>query len=251
MLRKFFVLTSVSALGGLVSAAAVFGCSETSDAPAVSDAGTADSSNTKEAGKPPTGGDNEPVEQLCYNEDPIDVTNVPYKPARIQPGACTPNVFDVMRDVFGATGGNVTYDEIKKEIATNESAQCADCVFGNDGDTWAPIVSHGDGNFTENLGGCFEVLSGKTECGKAIQQWMDCVQTACAACGSVRSEYDACTTAVQESACIEATQAAATSCGTATVNTYIRACFNELYVNNVGGTIQRLCVAGPKDAGTD
>lgn len=247
MFKKLFALASVSALGGLISAAGMVGCSETASTP-VSDAGSADSATGKDAAKP-ANGDDEADQDLCYKTDPVDVSAVAYKPARFQLGSCTRNVFDVLEDEILATGGTLSPAALKEAIAAKESATCAQCVFGEDGDSWAPIVSSGGGDFTLNFGGCFEALSGKTACGKAVQQWMACLNTTCSSC-KVQAERQSCFNDAQQSACSDSTSIVLATCG-AGINTYLSSCFDERYVTDVGGTIEQLCVNAPKDAGTD
>jgi hypothetical protein len=245
MLRKLFALASISVFGCVVSATGMFGCSETANTPA-SDAGSADSADGKDSGKP---GEDEPDEKLCYSQDPIDVSTVLYKPARFQLGSCSRDVFDVIEDEILAKGGTLGPADLKEAIAAKESAACAECVVADDGDTWAPIVSSADGNSVLNLGGCFEAMSGRAACGKAVQQWMACLSTACSSCQD-QTEYQSCTNDVQQSACIDSTSVVVATCGEG-INSYLESCFNKRYVTNVGGTIQQLCVNAPKDAGSD
>ncbi len=247
MLRKLFALASISVFGCAVSATGMFGCAETANT-SPSDAGSADGADGKDSGKPATG-ENEPDEKLCYSQDPIDVSTVVYKPARFQLGSCSRDVFDLIEDEIVAKGGTLDPADLKEAIAAKESAACAECVFADDGDTWAPIVSSADGNFVLNVGGCFEAMTGKAACGKAVQQWMACLGTACSSCQS-QPEYQSCTDDVQQSACNDATEHLVATCGGG-INTYLNSCFNQRYVINVGGTIQQLCVNAPKDAGSD
>jgi hypothetical protein len=209
MIRKLFALASVSALAGLVSAMGAAGCAETTVQPGPSDdAGT--DAKTKADARAPVGDDEEPVVEQCYKDDAIDVSTYPYKPARVQAGSCTPAVFDVIKDVLEAGGGSASLSEVRDAIATKESATCVECVFAEDDDTWAPFVTSGE-TTVHNIGGCFEMLSGKASCGKAVQQWNKCLGKACEKCEG--AEGKECTQAVQTTACKDSTDNILKECG--------------------------------------
>ncbi|MDF2698065.1 MAG: hypothetical protein K0S65_6448, partial [Labilithrix sp.] len=200
--------------------------------------------DTKDGGKR----GEEVVEPTCYKDDPIDVRTVAYKPARIQTGSCTDKVFPVLKGVFAASNGNIGVADIKNALTTQESAACAACVVGEDGDTWAPLVVSKDGTVIPNYGGCFEVLSEKASCGKAMQQLMACLGTVCAACTDV-DDGQACVDGAVDSACEASTQDVRSTCG-AGVNTYLDMCLvgglPNTYGRSIGGSVQYLCVAPPK-----
>ncbi len=250
MVRKLWALASVSALAGLMSAVGAAGCSETTVQQGPSDDGGTDA-KTKADAKGRVGDDEEPAVESCYKDDPIDVSTSPYKPARVQPGSCTAAVFDVIKDALAAGGGQTTFSALKDAISAEESAKCAECVFAEDGDEWAPIVTSGETIVAQNFGGCFEMLTGKASCGKAVQQWNGCLTKACEKCED--AERKTCPQDVQKTACKDSTDELIKECG-ANINTYLKSCFAPKYVISVGGSIQELCVASDstiKDGGTD
>jgi len=251
MQKQLFALTTIATFAALTSATAVTGCSDAGIATS-SDGGASDSS-TRDARKPPATDDepDEPDEVLCYKADPIDVSSIGYKPARHRPGSCTGEVFKVIKDLLTANNGSVSYLVLKDELAKSESAECAECVFGDDGDAWAPVVSVNDTSYVQNRGGGFEALTGDSSCGEAAQKFFGCLDTACKDCGNA-NERSSCRSDVQTSACREPTQAMLASCGgSGKVNELFRECQAAKYVISMGATIQHLCVAPAKDAGVE
>jgi len=243
MVKKLFALASVSALTGLAAATGAAGCtSETSEATPVQDAGTTDAKKT------PTLASDDGGEQLCYDTDPYDATTIPYKKARALPGSCSANIRTVLGTLF-FENPQMTPDELKERLASQESQACADCaVAPDDGDSWAPIVWDGI-HLIQNLGGCLEVLSGKEECGRAYTQWNGCLNVVCGKC-TTQNEALECLQNVQTTACSDATKALITACGD-DVNSYIDACAPAGKPSAYEAII-KLCGGGPDlDAGSD
>ncbi|MBX3264682.1 MAG: hypothetical protein KIS78_11875 [Labilithrix sp.] len=244
MIKKVFALASVTALTGLVVAVAAAGCTNEEVAPSVDDGGTVD------VKRPPTqpiddGGD--PEDDKCYAETAVDVSGVKYQAPRIQPGACTDGVFKVIDDLVAAKN-DATFADLKAAIAAEESTPCAECVFGEDGDTWAPVVESAGKVIALNGGGCVAIVSDKEDCGKAYYQWDLCLGTACKDCSG--SEGADCYREAQATACKGASDALLGACGN-DVNTYINACFKSGEIT-VKGPIREQCVkGGEKDASTD
>jgi hypothetical protein len=249
MVRMLIALASISAIAGPLCAVGVAACSDSTVSP-MSEDGAANGST--DGGKPPRT-DEGPGEVYCFSDDPVDVRRTPYKPARIKPGSCSENVISIVGELLATNDGTLTASKIADAVSTQESAACAECIVGEDGDTWAPLVAANDGTFTENVGGCLEVLSGEVACGKAIQQFTACLATACSTCTD-DADRQYCVNSAQASACKDAQKALIMGCG-AGVNSYIGSCFTGTYINDVGasvsGTIRELCVAPAKDAGMD
>ncbi len=247
MVKKLFALASVTALAGLVSAVAVAGCSSDSNdaGPGSPDAST---DAPKEAKPPVEAGPDE--DTSCYKDDPVDTSDVAYKPARIQAGKCSADVIKKIDDLIKANQ-NASFDDLKAELVSKESQGCADCVFGlESGDKWAPILTNDDGSKVVDIngGGCVEALSGKTECGKAFQEWSACLDTACADCAD--ADQSQCAKDVQQSACSKQTDELGAKCGN-NVNAFLQGCFKS-GEPSIYGPIRALCVgSGAKDGGND
>ncbi|MBX3205660.1 MAG: hypothetical protein KF764_11375 [Labilithrix sp.] len=245
MMKKAFALASVTALTGLVVAVAPAGCTPDEAAPTDDGGGVAD------VKRPPPSqiGDDEddPGGEKCYAEKALDVSGVKYQAPRIRPGACTEGVLKVIDDLV-AGNKNATFQDLKAAIVAEESTSCAECVFGEDGDTWAPVVESAGKIVAVNGGGCVAIVSAKDDCGKAYYQWDECLGTACKDCSG--SDRSVCLEAVQSTACKGASDALLGACGK-DVNAYINACFKPGEIA-VKGPIREQCVKGSeKDASTD
>ncbi|HVJ93141.1 MAG TPA: hypothetical protein VM580_25245 [Labilithrix sp.] len=244
MVKKLFALASVTALTGLVSMATVAGCSSTTTEETTLDAG-ADAKTQKDSA--PIGDDEEPTEQLCYKEDPFDASVFKYQPPRLQQGACGDSVLDV---ISGYVSGNenATFTGLRDAIKNSADAggqDCADCVFANDGDTWAPLVLEGNKVVAVNTGACVGLVSGKEACGRAFFQWDICLGEVCAECAD-QSEARSCYSAVQDTACKAASDELLKECGPE-INTFVDACFLDGDLTFTPA-VRTLCLE-PKDAG--
>ena len=116
-------------------------------------------------------------------------------------------------------------------------------------DRWAPIVVDGDEVTTINVGGCVDVVSGSAKCGKAFQQWDECVASVCEGCTNA-DDASLCNRVAENTACRQATEVVYIACGPNT-SSYVNACLKsgqpEIY-----GPIVKLCAGSgtAPDAGS-
>ena len=220
MVNKLFALASVTALAGLVSAVAVGGCSETVvENPVTPDSGT-DGGKVKGDAAPPDD-DDDTDEPLCYKEDPVDVSEVPYKAGNVVPGACKSTIEKTIKD-FIDNNKQGTWDDLKAEISSKESAACASCVFSKDTDAkWAPIVQVESGAASINVGGCIGVVSKSDACGEAAFKWDLCLNAVCKDC----EQGSTCGQDAQGTACKAASEEFGKECGN-NAQSYLNACGN-------------------------
>ncbi len=233
--NKLFALASVSALTGLLAATAAAGCTSETVADATIDASPPP--NAEEAG-----------DLRCYKDDPFDATAVPYKKARVIPGACSENVTKVLDPFFSSK--DVNLDQVQRALQTKESMDCSNCVFGSDGDSWGPFAISGD-RLIINIGGCIEVVSGSEACGRAFHQLDGCLSSVCKGCTS--EDRSLCQQHVEGTACNDASQALVTACGgQVNLSSYIRECIKSVKYD-IYGPILKLCVGSgtASDAGSD
>ncbi|GEM_PF-1505712 len=221
MVKKLFALASVTALGGLVAAVSAAGCTTTevitqsSEGPA--DAGRKDSGNRP---PPSTGDDEDPTDEdpvTCLTKDPIDVSELTYKPPRTPQSACPKDVGDVVSNYIN-TAAKPTWLGLRDEVAQKVSADCAACVFSNVKEPeWGPIVVDDNGAGTWNFGGCVQTVAQKeADCGKGMEQMNLCMELACESCDE--DDQDAMSECIQASIgakgpCGDVYGAAATACG--------------------------------------
>lgn len=247
MIKKAFALASITALTGMVVAIAAAGCSSNDAVTPVEDAGS-----EPDVRKPPPSGDDDDDDagdDKCYDEKALDVSGERYQPPRVQPGACTENVLQVIDELAAKQGA--TFDELKAAIVAKESATCAECVFGEDGDTWAPVIEKDGKAIAVNGGGCVGLVSEKADCGKAYYHWDLCVNVTCSQCTG--TEASSCVQEAQSTACESATAALVAACGgtEVEVNKHLSACFKPGEVT-VKGPIREQCIkGGEKDASTN
>ena len=235
--RNLFALSCVTAFASLVSAVGMVGCSSDTTSVASADAGSGEGGN--KGGVP--SGIGEP--DTCAKTEKVDVSGLPFKPPRVVPGACT----DEDRAFFSSTVRlKVSISQVE-QLVKQRNPECAACIFGADGDTWAPIVAMGSDEYVQNVGGCFAVVSGKTSCGKAFHAVNTCVETACGACSD--SEIQACTSAARDEggACNEPSNDYLVECGP-DPEAIARTCLIGTYA--VDGSILRQCGGAKADGGT-
>lgn len=235
--RNLFALACLTALAGLISAVGTVGCS--SDTTSVGSTPSAGSDAGSKGG--PSGSGSE--DDSCARKAAVDVSGLPFKPPRVVPGACT----DEDRAFFSASVGLNASISLVEQLMKQRNPECAACIFGTDGDTWAPIVAMGSDEYVQNVGGCFAVVSGKTSCGKAFHAVNTCVETACGACSD--SEIQACTSEARDEggACNEASNEYLVECGpdpAAIAST----CLIGTYA--VDGAILHQCGGAKADGGT-
>jgi hypothetical protein len=250
MFKKLIAFASLTALTGVFTSVAFVGCTtETETITSPPDA-------TDE--RPPRDGQVEEIDsgpQVCPTEDPIDVSGVTYKPARIDLGACTEeNVAEFVTWVKAERdkGTNLTFKLLRDHLVTI-SETCAGCAFapgGDDAETWAPLPIAEETaaglSILKNYGTCEQVVSESVECGKAIHQWTMCLDAACNDCGE--GEEQACGSEAQSGACAKPGDDMIAACGQG-VNDILGACRvqGQLFFESA---IRVQCV-GSGDAGTD
>ncbi len=204
MIKKVFALVSVSALAGMAASLAQTGCSDSPDplTPTdATDAGTATDARSERSNQPPAPGGDEPP---CFAVDPITMEPAPLKPLRLDPGKCTKeNSLDVLDALLTAAGdgGTLLFEEFRDGLEAQD-AECAKCVFAEDGDTTPPITVDSSGTFTLHTSSCVEVLS-SADCARAIVTASDCTKAACQKCS-----------ARDQRACSELVARPGSACGT-------------------------------------
>ncbi len=230
MVKRLFALAGVSALAGVVSAAASAGCSSADTAMTDGDSGASTPDGGKS--KPPVPGDDaepggSPPE--CTPTKTIDVSGVPYTTALAAEGACTGDEAKAIQEFLddAIAAGKTAFKQ--SEWAATVSAGCASCVFtAEDAPKWGPILN--DAKDAEvfggyNFGACVEIESGKEACGRAYHQFLLCQLQACTSKNCKDDEISDCLQdpKLQEEICKAAVDALATECGP-NVNTYVKAC---------------------------
>jgi len=238
--RSSLALVCVMALAGLVSAVGIAGCS--SDAEPAAPVADADAGGLSDGGTTTPGDAAKP--NTCPSTPTIDFSELPFKSPRVIPGACAD---DDLAFFFARVGATARLPEIEKQMKLR-NAECAACIFGAaDDDTWAPIIATADGEYMENVGGCFAVVSGNDACGKAYQATNRCVRTTCAACSE--SEAGGCSEEVRDEggACAEPFTEFLVECGP-DPSAITRTCVLErTYL--VEGSIVRQCGGAKPDGG--
>jgi hypothetical protein len=223
MLKKVFAFAGLTALTGVLTSAAVAGCTTETEI-VEGDSGTDARPDrvAPDVTEPP------PEPEVCPIGEEVDVSNVNYKPAAVDPGKCTEqHLTDVVAWVKDSS--QATFKDLRDKLIEID-ADCAACVFQPGGDgatTWSPLpISEETATsltILKNYGTCVEVHSGSEACGKAAHQWAMCLDVACNDCedGQVRE----CASAAQGEgeACGAASQALLAAC-TADVNKYLQAC---------------------------
>lgn len=136
------------------------------------------------------GGDATPGE-TCPVPGPIDPTVLAWKPPTPpQEGKCQADDIAAMRD-FLVKEPNATNEEFLAFVK-NRDAICAECVFSDaDLQTWPPAPVRAGKVVTFNIGACYAVVTGRQQCGQAIQNAWDCEFEACALCTSA-TELETC-----------------------------------------------------------
>jgi hypothetical protein len=247
MVNKLFALASVSALSGVVVAASASGCSSTQVITEQVDSG--------HDARAAIGDNEEPVAPQCMVDQVLDATSVPYLPARVEPGSCTLQVIKTLEDLVANKPDGLPFSDVKKAIQGYDPTygpKCAACVFAAATDHWAPIVEDGS-NVIVNTGGCMEVVSGNTACGKAWQQFDTCTNYGCQNCSSDADKQN-CYGAVGAPGgpCEAATTAVKSACGSNLVN-YVNTCYPDGELT-IAGPIKKQCIEGTptaSDAGQD
>ncbi len=213
MIKKVFALVSASALAAMVTSLAQTGCSDSSDPLTATDAGTATDARSERSNQPPDLGAKEPPP--CYSDNPVQVEPASLKPLRLEPGKCTKeNSLDVL-DALVAAKLQVSFEELHDAIRDRD-AECAKCIFAEDGESRPPVVVDGSGAVVANLPvsdlSCIEAVT-SADCARASMTYLNCVDKACQSCSP--SNRQDCSKAVgePESACTTYWSTLLATCG--------------------------------------
>jgi hypothetical protein len=246
MMKKLFAVASVTALTGLVSSAAVFGCASEDPDPRLEQTPADGGTDTKPPKTPVDDGggdDAEPPPKGCVATKAINATQFPYAKAHTSAGACTADEARALSDFF-ATKVQANEKVVVSEWAKTVSQQCGACVFSDGtGDQWTPIIVKNDALLRVNRGGCIELQSGKEACGQDYQRVTECRLAACGEC-QTDEEFSAClkdSNAIFSGPCKDAFDALTSSCGSS-LTTAENACRGTAWTFE--GPIEAQCVTG-------
>ncbi|MBX3189777.1 MAG: hypothetical protein KF819_22320 [Labilithrix sp.] len=191
-MRRLAAVATLAALFFAVAGVTLAGCSDdyrTGEVPAQDAA--------REA-RPTPAEDAEP--SACPSTTPVDASKLPWKAATPpQSDKCQLDHITRMKE-FLAAEPNATNEEFQTFVKNLDTA-CHDCVFSPaEGATWPPIPVSGGKVVTLNIGACYALVSGKDDCGKAVQNTFDCEFEACAECTST-GELESCRAKSRSGAC--------------------------------------------------
>ena len=240
MVKKLFVLASVTALTGLMAAVAVSGCSSTNTVTdPVAETGPADAKVEAAVKK-----DAEPEDSSTTTTCPDmskAVTVADIGLTWVAPGApqsvCDQSNLDALKAVFAAGKGSAKYSDIEKSLG----ATCAACVFTPvKGARWGLIIKDGANIAGDNSQGSCNAQYSDNACGKASFEADACADLAC--------PQQECT---DQSACQKKAFAAKGPCATFAAG-YRSACTKDIgdVCDNFIKTIVASC-GGGGDAGLD
>ena len=251
MFNKIFALASVSALAGLVSAAAAAGCSSNEQGKAAAGAtpGTGADGGDKEGERPPRGNSSGSSggrsDEACMETRSIDMNRVPYARAKKVANACTNKEADDLATFFrnkAQNGQDISIAEWAKSVSDG----CASCVFSDGtGSEWSPILTKGDKLDDVNRGGCVEIQSGKEACGRAYQHVAECRLEACSNTCDTADGFTECLQDVQgifSGPCKGAYDALEQNCGKDTLAGYEAACKGNAFTFE--GPVRAQCING-------
>ncbi|MBX3206140.1 MAG: hypothetical protein KF764_13805 [Labilithrix sp.] len=248
MVKKIFALASVSALTGLVSAAAAAGCSSNEETKAGAADGAPPPTQVKDGGETPDrdrpGTGTRPGAECMETRD-IDMTRVPYSRAKKTANACTTKELDDLSGFFRNKAQNAQ-DIVISDWAKVVSEGCASCVFSEGtGAEWAPILTKDNKLDDVNRGGCIEIASGKEACGRAYQHVAECRLEACSNTCDTAEGFTACLQDVQgifSGPCKSAYDDLDKECGAKELPTYEAACKGNAFTFE--GPIKVQCING-------
>ena len=242
MVKKLFVLASVTALTGLIAATLGAGCSSPDAAP---EAPVVSAPDGAPPVKPPPGdsGGDGPDETTCPRTKPVAEAEVQavfkwLPPAAVQT-ACTQQNLDDLKALFTKGKGSAKFTDIK----TSLGATCSACAFSKTASTsWQVIIEDTNGYLDNGTASCFAQLD-SAACGKAAFQFDTCLQIACpdTECGTAAA-VTACNSKAAKGACKG-------------MNTAVSAACPKLQedVATCGGILDAIAIscAGGPDAGID
>lgn len=136
----------------------------------------------------------------CPSTSPVEASKLAWKAATPpQTNKCQPDDITKMQEYLAAQP-NSTNEEFETFVKNLDTA-CHECIFAPaDGATWSPIPVSSGKVVTLNIGACYAIVSGKDDCGKAVQNAFDCEFEACAACTS-DGELESCRVKSRSGAC--------------------------------------------------
>lgn len=253
MFKKIFALASVSALAGLVSAAAVAGCSSNDSDKASSGVtpGTGSDAGDNVNDRPPRGnssgggGGGGGGEDACMETRAIDMNRFPYARAKRVANACSNKEADDLSTYFrnkAQKGEDISIAEWAKSVSDG----CAACVFSDGtGSEWTPILTKGDKLDDVNRGGCIEIQSGKEACGRAYQHVAECRLEACSNTCDTADGFTECLQDVQgifSGPCKGAYDELEQNCGKDALAGYEAACKGNAFTFE--GPVRAQCITG-------
>jgi hypothetical protein len=217
MKTRLFAMLSLAGLSGVLAAAAVPGCSSTTETAAESEGGVDASVDVKKA---PIEAAPEEVPEtgpaICPTTTPIAVADLAawQPPAAVQ-NVCDQGDVDALKAAFKAsTTGSVKFTDIKTALG----AECSACVFSplatDAGATpnWSVFVETGTGALDNRTASCFARLKDET-CGRTRSQFEFCLRKACPATDCpTPAEVTKCKQDVQNGACKDITDAYVAAC---------------------------------------
>jgi len=210
--KKLFALASVSALGGLVAAAAASGCSSTEVINTPADAAPKTDGPTSDRRVPPPDPE-EPAEVDC-KDTTATFTETKFNAAFPQSGtACTPAQITAFADAcqIGTKDPNTEAACVAaRDLPANKT--CAACIFGAKADTVDHVITllpNEKPSARINQTACIDHATGIPGCGGDFINVSDCFDTYCKTvadggkCSEDGSDLDACTKGVAAKECQE------------------------------------------------
>lgn len=242
MVKKLFVLASVTALTGMMTLTAGSGCSSTTTQGGDPGTGTEGGPKTppKEAG-PIIEEDGSTGPQTCPTPDPVTAADIDMAikwapPAAVQ-SVCTQQNIDDLKALFVKGMGKAKYADIKTSLGTT----CSACVFSKDtAANWQVLVENATmGTFNNGVYSCVAQSDG-AKCGKAFFQAETCFKVVCPE--DTCTDQDGCATKAGKGACKALVAAANQECPDLAGS-----------IDKCGGILDAIvasCAGGP-DAGID
>jgi hypothetical protein len=212
MFKKVFALASFTALTGVVALGSAAGCSSSSTSTTTGDdSGSSTVKKDASSDRSTTPVDEDAGPSTCPSTDPVNAADLPWAPpTKTQAGKCTEQNLTDMQ-AYLKQNPSTTNEQFEQYVKT-QSAGCHDCMFTDASKpTWGPIPTSGGKLVTINIGACFALVSGKEECGKAIQNEFDCEFVACAECAD-DTAFQSCQKKAQTGACKPFVQAIQSGC---------------------------------------
>lgn len=207
MLKKWFAVASVTALGSLVAVASATGCSSTSDVvtqsdqtQAEQDAGSKRPPPQREAGVTQP---EDPSEPKGCKDEKATFTPVTTKPTAAKSStACTDNAINALADACLSDPGAKACADARKSLANKK---CAECIFTESATEaeWKVFIIDPP---SFNQRGCMDHVTGVKDCGRDLADLIfipdGCLHAYCGTC-SAGAEMDDCQEEVLKGECKE------------------------------------------------